>query len=41
MLGAIPAIRGTGALKYSLKVEGRIGMITCSHLKGNIIAKNA
>lgn len=35
-IGLIPAINGTGALKYSFRVMGRIGMRTCYHLNGNI-----
>ena len=30
----MPTISGTGAVIYSLRVEGRMGMSTCSHLKG-------
>jgi hypothetical protein len=34
MEGFMPTIRGTGAVMYSLRVEGRMGIRTCSHLKG-------
>jgi hypothetical protein len=34
MAGLMPTIRGTGAAIYSFNVEGRIGIRTCSHLKG-------
>ena len=33
--GEIPAMRGTGALRYSFRVEDKMGIKTCSHLKGN------
>jgi hypothetical protein len=39
-IGEMPAIRGTGALRYSLRVIGRIGISTCSHLKGKSSDKN-
>ena len=32
--GEIPATNGTGAVRQSLKLDGRIGMRTCSHWKG-------
>jgi hypothetical protein len=32
--GAIPATKGTGAVKYYLKLDGSIGIRTCSHLNG-------
>lgn len=32
--GEIPATRGTGAVRYSLRLEGKIGIKTCYHLKG-------
>ena len=32
----IPTIRGTGAVMYYLSVEGKIGIMTCSHLKGKM-----
>ena len=39
--GDIPTIRGTGAVMYSLRVEGRMGMRTCSQRKGKIKARKA
>jgi len=39
--GVIPTIIGTGAARYSFKGAGRIGMRTCSHLKGKTKARKA
>lgn len=39
--GDIPTIKGTGAVMYSLRVEGRMGMRTCSQRKGKIKARKA
>lgn len=33
--GEIPTINGTGACKNSFKVEDKMGIKVCSHLKGN------
>ena len=41
IVGLMPTIRGTGAAMYSFKVDGRIGMSTCYHLKGNTKDKKA
>jgi hypothetical protein len=30
----MPATKGTGAVKYYFKFDGRIGISTCYHLKG-------
>jgi hypothetical protein len=32
---------GTGAVIYSFNVEGKIGINTCSHLKGKTKERNA
>lgn len=39
--GFMPTIRGTGAAMYYFNVDGRIGMRTCYHLKGNTKDKKA
>lgn len=39
--GLIPTIRGTGAVTYSFRVDGKIGIRTCSHLNGKINDKKA
>lgn len=37
----MPTINGTGAVMYSLRVDGKMGMMTCSHRKGKMKAKKA
>lgn len=39
--GVIPTIKGTGAARYSFRVDGRIGIRTCYHLSGNTKLRNA
>jgi hypothetical protein len=39
--GVIPTMMGTGAARYSFRGAGRIGMSTCSHLKGKTNARKA
>jgi hypothetical protein len=39
--GFMPTINGTGAAMYYLRVLGRIGISTCSHLKGNTNERKA
>jgi hypothetical protein len=41
MEGFMPTIKGTGAAMYYFKVLGRIGISTCSHLKGNTKERKA
>ena len=39
--GDMSAIKGTGAFKYYFRVDERMGIKTCSHLKGNKKEVNA
>ena len=41
MDGLMPTIKGTGAAMYYFRVLGRIGISTCSHLKGNTKERKA
>jgi hypothetical protein len=37
----MPVMRGTGAFMYSRRVEGRMGISTCSQRKGKTKARKA
>ena len=41
MSGWIPTTKGTGAVRYSLRVDGRMGISTCYHLNGNTKLRKA